>query len=132
MYIFSSASLLTLNLRDLNKFSLVHAAAVMLLICSVQLQVVLNVKPKCLCDVMFVISVPFIQRGGWGGGCLYKDKIIDKVLAALKSTSQSAPYINAVESAVENGASSVWVYNYYISRVERKTGVSQMVVFPQF
>ena len=38
MYIFSSGSLLTSYLRDLNKFSLVHAAAVMLLICSVQLQ----------------------------------------------------------------------------------------------
>ena len=52
MYIFSSANLLTLDLRDLNKFILVHAAAVMLLICSVQLQMVLNVKPKCLCDIL--------------------------------------------------------------------------------
>ena len=60
VYIFSRASLLTLNLRDLNKFRLVHATAVMLLKYSVQLHLLLNVKPKCLYDIVFVKSVPFI------------------------------------------------------------------------
>ena len=63
MYIFSSVSLLTLNLRNLNKSSLVHAT------------VVYKLSP-------------------WGGGFRFKDKIIGTILAALKSTSQLAPYIS--------------------------------------
>ena len=49
IYIYiSSDFLLSLNLRALNKLSLVHAAAVMFSICSAQLQESEKVRPKCL------------------------------------------------------------------------------------
>ena len=59
-YIFSRESLLILNLSVRRRLSLVQAVAVMLLICSFQLQFLEKVRPKCLCDDVSVIAVPFI------------------------------------------------------------------------
>ena len=63
VYIFSRA-LLILNLSARKRLSLVQAAAAMLLICSFQLQLLVKVRPKCLCDEVSVIASPFISRGG--------------------------------------------------------------------
>ena len=60
MYIFSRACLLILNLSARSRLSLVQAAAVMLLICSFQLQLLVKVRPKCLCEEVSVIASPFI------------------------------------------------------------------------
>lgn len=48
IYIFSRACLLILNFSARNKFNLVHAVVVILSMCSVQLQLLVKVKPKCL------------------------------------------------------------------------------------
>ena len=46
-----------------------------LLMCSAQLQLLVNVKPKYLCDEASVIGIPFIYRGGCRGGLRFNDKI---------------------------------------------------------
>ena len=61
LYIFSRASLfIILNLRARYSLSLTQAVAVMLFMCSFQLQLLEKVRPRCLCDVVSVIAVPFI------------------------------------------------------------------------
>ena len=60
LYIFSRASLFILNLRARNSLSLTQAVAVMLFMCSFQLQLLQKVRPRCLCDVVSVMAVPFI------------------------------------------------------------------------
>ena len=63
-----------------------------LLMCSARLQLLVNVKPKCLCDETSVIGVPFIYRDGCRGGLRFNDKIWEIVLAALKSASHCAAH----------------------------------------
>ena len=48
IYNFSSDYLLTLNLRALKRLSLVQAFRDILLTCSFHVQVLVNVRPKCL------------------------------------------------------------------------------------
>ena len=64
LYIFSRACLFILNLRARNSLSLTQAVAVMLFMCSFQLQLLQKVRPRCLCDVVSVMAVPFIKRDG--------------------------------------------------------------------
>ena len=77
------ACLLILNFSARSKFSLVQAAVVISLTCSAQLQLLVNVKPKCLYDEASVI-------GGCRGGLRFKYKIWEIVFEALKSTSHCA------------------------------------------
>ena len=59
-YIFSKECLLSLNFRALKRFNLLQALAAILLMCSFQLHVLENVSPKCLCDSVSFIIIPFI------------------------------------------------------------------------
>ena len=52
-----------------------------LLMYSAKLQLLVNVKPKCLCDDASVIGV--LYRDGCRGGLRFNDKIWEIVLAAL-------------------------------------------------
>ena len=79
---------------NVKKFSLDQAAAVILLMCSAQLQLLVNVKPKCLCDEGSVIDIPFIYRGGCRGGLHFNDNIWEIVLVASKSTSHCAAHVS--------------------------------------
>ena len=65
-----------------------------LLMCSAQLQLLVNVKPKCLCDEASVIGVPFIYRGGCRGWLRFNDEIWEIVLTSLKSTSHCAAHVS--------------------------------------
>ena len=65
-----------------------------LLMCSSQLQLLVNVKPKCLCDEASVIGFLFIYRGGCRGVLRFNDKIWEIFLAALKSTSHCAAHVS--------------------------------------
>ena len=60
VHIFLRERLFILNLSARSKLSLVQAVAVMLLICSSQLQFSENVSPRCLCDDVSVMAVPFM------------------------------------------------------------------------
>ena len=89
MYNFSSDFLLTLNLRALKRLTLVQAFTVLLLTCSFHVQVLENVRPKCLWLVVSAMMVSFIKRGGCWTGFNLRDMTIDSILFALNRTSQS-------------------------------------------
>ena len=63
-YIISSEFLCIRNLSARRLFILPHAASAILLICSVQPQVLENVRPRCLCQVDSERKVLFIVRAG--------------------------------------------------------------------
>ena len=87
-YICSRDFRLILNLRALINFNLTEAFSHMFSIWSVQRQVLEKVTPKCLWLWVSLISLLFMKSGGWMGLLTFLDTTIDKVFAALKSTSQ--------------------------------------------
>ena len=60
MYIFSRACLLSLNFKILKRFNLPQAVVAILLMCSFQLHVLENVRPRFLCDVVSSIIMSFM------------------------------------------------------------------------
>ena len=76
-----------------NKSSLLYAALVILLTCSFQLQLFVNVIPKCVCDAVMVMGIPFIKSVGCCGGFFFNVKIIERVFEALKFTSLSTDQV---------------------------------------
>ena len=61
MYNFSSDFLLPLNLRALKRLTLVQAFRDILLTCSFHVQVLENVRPRCLLFVVSAMMVSFIK-----------------------------------------------------------------------
>ena len=90
IYIFSKDFLETLNLRALYRFSLDQNFSDIDLTCSSRVPELENVRPRCLWQEVFLISVPLINRGGWNTGLRLHEVIIESVLRGLKVTSQAA------------------------------------------
>ena len=86
MYIVSSVFLSSLNISDLNTLIRFHVFEVISAIWSCHVQVLFNVKPRCLCEVTFSIRILFIYSGGWLGGLTFLVINNSSVLFGLNET----------------------------------------------
>ena len=100
MYIFSSAFLFILNLRALIRLNLVHAVAVILLICSVHVHGLEKLRPRYLCFEVSVSTISFILRGGCVTGFSFLDIRRDVVFIGLKSTNHEVAHLFIVSKSM--------------------------------